>query len=108
MKYKLVKRDVYLSEFKDMTFLQRYVYLVINNWWCLSLPHVNKNPAYWCFMDLFNIFRIVTGVIIVLPLLTIFLVPFDARDMKTRYEDMDPEDYIGVYFRNVYALDLKQ
>ena len=87
-------RDVYLTEFQDMTFRQRHYY-ILHNELCIDWKQfaISKNPLRWCLLDLFNILYLPLLLLVLYPLLVYPISLFSARDLKTRYKDEEDKTW---------------
>lgn len=85
-------RDVYLTEFKNMTFRQRHYYILHNeiniDWEGFK---ISMNPLRWCLMDLLGVIYFPILILIIYPLL-IYPVSFlMAKSLEKRY--VEGEDW---------------
>lgn len=100
---KIVKRDVYISEFSKMTFFQRWFYVVANNYrvdWERFKPNIN--PLKWCLLDLIKIAYLPVLIFAIFPILLLFASPLEAAHLKRVYSAKKDE---GWYKSNCLILE---
>lgn len=102
MKIETVK-EFYVSELVCMSFIERYSYELLNNWFIdTDKFKISLNPLRWCLLDLIRLCRFpVLCLLLIVVALTV--VPYLAHKAKEKYKD---EKYEGWYQHNIKILRL--
>lgn len=90
---KIVTRNVYLSEFEHMTYLQRLFFVWANDINPFDLQtrfKPNLNPLKWCVLDILKVIWLLIVYVLILPLIMLPYSLYYAKCLKTRYKDYKP------------------
>ena len=90
----VIKRDVYLKEFKNFTFKQRIYYV-----WANEIEvggfNINKNPLEMCILDLIKIISVPILYCLLVPLVIFPVSLFLAYELKNKHKESD-----GTWFKS--------
>lgn len=83
-----VVRDVYISEFKDMSYKERLYYIVFND---LKLDFsgfkMPLNPLYWNTAHMLKIFIVFPVIFLIFyPFILLPIAAIEAANLKSRYK----------------------
>lgn len=90
---KIVTRNVYLSEFENMTYPQRLFYVWVNDIKPFNVQSrfkPNLNPLKWCVLDILKVIWLLIVYTLILPFIMLPYSLYYAKCLKTRYKDYKP------------------
>jgi hypothetical protein len=99
-----VKRDIYLTEFKNFLFLQRLYYVWANEIQVEDI-NINVNPLKWCLLDLIKVVYIPILYLVIIPIVVFPSTVYQAHKLKTKYDNCDDAT---LFFSNQLIIEKKE